>query len=200
VVTGANVSTVWSFTTTSATRTRAFGVRATFASPDQARYFFNSGGRLRFFTVGTAGTANGRSQNVVELVRNLGGINVFGANTNGGRVGTGGTVNSSNTAVGYYTSTFNSNVTAQSITSTTSAYTEDSIVATIKTAGDTGTNNDRGDIIDFWFTITSTSGENLGSLTFDDSLNVTIFRRVDVSYPETVNLANTWGAVTVTAL
>ena len=66
-----------------------------------------------------------------------------------------------------------------------------------RTNGTQGQHNDQGSILSFWCTIASSSGGDSGG-SFDDSLNVTPTVTVDVAYPETTNLANTWGAVTVT--
>ena len=201
VVTGTNISTTWTSTSTINVLTRAFGIRCTWASPDQARYFFNSGGRIRLNLSGTQfSSTTGRTNDVITMLNNVGGIGIFGANTNGGRLGTGGIVNSINTAVGYWTGTFNSNVSLVNITSSVPAYTGDNIEVSVRLGGTQGTNNDRGNQIDFWVNILSTSGENAGGLVFDDSLGVNVIRRIDVSYPSTAQLSNTWGAVTVTSL
>ncbi len=187
----------WIVLDTSTTVSRSFGANVAFESPDRARFFFNSGGRLKFnvSAVNNAG-ANSRSAAVVALFTNAGGIAIFGANTNGGRTGSGGTLNTNNTARGYYDATI-ANVTLVSVTSTTTNYTSDTATITYRTNGTQGQHNDNGAILSFWFNVTSTSGANAGSLSFDDSINITPTVTVDVSFPETVNLANTWGAVTV---
>jgi hypothetical protein len=59
---------------------------------------------------------------------------------------------------------------------------------------------DNGNVVTFWTTITTNSGTDYnGAFGFDDSFGVTVTQSIDVSYPETTNLANTWGAVTITA-
>lgn len=190
----------WTSTTTSATLTRSFGVRATFASgADAARFFFNAGGRMKFNLSATA-DAVARSVAAKAVVDGLGGVALFAANTNAGRTGTGGTLGTNNTALGYYTSPFNANTTVISITSTTASYTTDTGSITVRPTGSQGSSNGNGDAIEFWATINSTSGANAGSLSFDDALNLTVTATLDVSYPETVNISNTWGAVVVTRL
>ena len=193
----------WTVTATNGvntgTLTRAFGARASFASADQARYFFNSGGRLKFNVTGTS-AAGARSVAALALLNNLGGIAIFSANTNGGRTGTGGTLGTNDTAKGYYTSTFNANTTVVAVTSTTASYTGDTGTITVKPSGTQGSNNDNGIQIDFWCTINSTSGANAGSLYFDDSLTLTPTVSIDTSYPEVTNLTNSWGTVTITQL
>lgn len=201
VIAGSNQSTAWTSATTSATLARAFGIRAVFASADQARYFFNAGGRLKLNVSGTQNASTtARTNAAIALCTDLGGIALFGANTNGGRTGTGGTLNTNDTTKGYWTSTYNSNVTVISVTSTTASYTSDTATITVNCNGTQGTNNDNGLNVDFWINLSSTSGANAGSLSFDDSLGVNVIRSLDLSFPETTNLSNTWGAVTISSL
>jgi hypothetical protein len=197
------VSGVWTFGwnsgSTSATLTRSFGIRAVFSSADQARYFFNSGGRLKFNVSGAqSGSSSARTNAAIALCTNLGGVALFGANTNGGRTGTGGTLGTNDTSKGYWTSTYDSNVTIVSVTSTTSSYTTDTASITVKVNGDRGSNNGNGLNVDFWVNLSSTSGANAGGLSFDDGLGIAVSRSIDVSYPETTNLTNSWGTVTST--
>lgn len=189
----------WSVASTSSTLTRSFGARANFPSADQARYFFNSGGRLKFniSAVNNLGS-NTRSAAVAALFTNLGGISLFAANGSAGRTGTGGTLGTNLTTTGYYQIT-TANVTHVSVTSTTTNYTTDTATIAVKSNGTQGSNNDNGFQIDFWTNITSTSGGNSGG-SFDDSINVTPTATIDVSYPETTNLSNTWGTITCTQL
>ncbi len=184
----------WTSGSTSATITRAFGANVAFESPDKARFFFNAGGRLKFNITATS-DAVARSVAAKAVIDNLGGIAIFGANTNGGRTGTGGTLGTNLTTAGYYNLTI-ANITVVSITSTTSSYTTDTGTIAVRTNGTRGSFNDNGDIISFWATINSTQGS--GGVSINDSLSVTPTVTVDVSYPEVTNIANTWGAVTVT--
>ncbi len=184
----------WTSTTTSATLTRAFGANIQFESPDKARFFFNAGGRLKFNITATA-DAVARSVAAKAVLDNLGGLALFGANTNSGRTGTGGTVGTNNTSIGYYQLGI-ANVTIVSVTSTTASYTSDTATITARTNGTKGSFNDNGDIISIWATINSSQGT--GAVSVFDSLSLTPTVTVDVSYPEVTNLSNTWGAVTVT--
>lgn len=185
----------WTSATTSSTLTRSFGANVAFASADQARFFFNAGGRLKFNITGTSGGSS-RSVAALAVLNNLGGVAIFGSNTNGGRTGTGGTLGTNNTAIGYYNLLI-ANTTVVSVTSTTSNYTTDTGTIAIRTNGTQGLFNDNGTIVSFWATINSTSGANAGG-SFDDDLSLTPTVTVDVSYPEVTNISNTWGAVTVT--
>lgn len=199
-VSGLTSYAAWTSASTTSTLTRSFGARVAFNNgPDAARFFFNAGGRLKF-NISAVGTGSSRSTAAQNLVGYLGGLAIFGANTNGGLTGTGGTAIINDTNKGYYTSPFNANTTVVSVTSTTAAYTTDSATITVNPNGSQGSFNSAGNQIDFWATINSTSGANAGGLSFDDSLNLTVTVTVDVSFPETTNLSNTWGAVTVTQL
>jgi len=193
---GLTAYSAWTSTSTTSTLTRAFGATVTFQSPDRARFFFNAGGRLKFNVscVNNLG-AGSRSAAVTDLFTFLGGVATFGANTNGGRTGTGGTLGTNDTTDGYYNATVG-NATIVSVTSTTTNYTTDTATITYTTNGLVGQHNDNGSILSFYAVINSTSGGNSGG-SFDDSLNVTPTVTVDVSYPEVTNIANTWGAVTV---
>jgi len=186
----------WSVASTSVTQTRAFGATITFPSADQARFFFNAGGRLKFnvSAVNNVG-ANSRSAAIVNLFTYLGGVALFGANTNAGRTGTGGTLGTNDTTDGYWNAT-TGNTTIVSVTSVTTNYTTDTASITYTTNGTVGSHNDNGTVLSFYAVINSTSGGDSGG-SFDDGINVTPTVTVDVSYPESVNLSNTWGAVTV---
>jgi hypothetical protein len=181
--------------------TRAFGARCTFASADQARYFFNAGGRLKLNLSGTQNSSTtARTNNIISLLGYAGGVATFGANTNGGRTGGGATVVTNDTTDGYYTSTFNSNNTIIDITGTTSNYTSDKIYVYVNPNGNQGSYNGNGTNVDFWVVMQSFSGGDNGTYSFDDSFGVNVIRTVDISFPSTTNLSNTWGAVTVTSL
>lgn len=194
-------STAWTSATTISTLTRSFGIRAAFATADQARYFFNAGGRFKLNVSGTQNASTtARTNAAIALCTDLGGVGLFAANTNAGRTGTGGTLGTNATTIGYHTSTYGANVTLVSVTSTTASYTSDTATITVSTNGTQGANNDKGTNVDFWINMSSTSGANAGGLSFDDSLGVNIIRSIDVSYPEVTNISNTWGAVTITSL
>jgi hypothetical protein len=194
---GLTAYAAWTSTTTTSTLTRAFGAQATFASADRARFFFNAGGRIKFNITATS-DAVARSVAAKAVVDYMGGIALFGANTSGGRTGTGGTLNTNLTNVGYYGLT-TANVNFVSVTSVTTNYTTDTGTIAVRTNGPIGSFRDNGTQLQFWATINSTSGGNADG-SFDDSLSLTVTVTMDVSYPETTNLSNTWGAVTVTRL
>lgn len=183
------------------TATRAFGVRCAFGSGDQARYFFNAGGRIKLNVSGTQNAStSARTNAIISMLGFLGGVGIFGQTTNGGRTGTGGTLGTNDTAKGYWNSTYNANVTLVAVTSTTAAYTSDTGSITVNCNG-TQSNGGNGINVDFWITLASTSGtDGTGSFGFDDSFGVNVIRTVDVSYPSTTNLTNSWGTITVSSL
>jgi hypothetical protein len=200
VTAGTNQTTAWTSGTTSSTLARSFGVRAAFASANQARYFFNCGGRLKLNVSGSQNASTtARTNAIINLCTYMGGVALFASNTNGGRTGTGGTLVTNNTGIGYHTSTYNANVTIVSVTSLTTNYTSDTATVAVNCNGTQGTNNDKGLNVDFWITLSSTSGGNAGG-SFDDSFGVNVIRSIDISYPETTNISNSWGTVTITAL
>ena len=192
--TGATFSPNYTVATTSAAQTWTFTRTVTFPSADQARYFFNAGGQLNFVTISaTNGDATARSGDWVTLIgTNLGSISAIRRTTNGGRSGSGGTLNTNNTSLGYYNSTTSAQTITQ-VTSTTAAYTSDYVIVAIRTNGKQGTNFDNGTILYLDFTVYS--GAMSG--TFNESINVTWNHRIDIVYPETTYLTNSWGTITI---
>lgn len=193
-LTGATFSPVFSIAAQTAAATFQLTRTATFASADQARYFWNAGGALNFvFISGTNTGATTRGADLITLaVTNLISKKVSAQDCTA-RTGTGGTLNTDllqNT--GYYVRT-TSNVALTQITSTTYTYTADNIILYGKTNGAQGTNADNGTIFSFGVDLTSAAK----TVTFNQSINVTLNHRVDVIYPPTTFLANTWGAVTI---
>jgi hypothetical protein len=194
-----NVASAWTVATTTAVDLRSFGARAAFASPDQARYFFNAGGRLKFNVIANLNASSSqRSVAAYELAANVGGVGLFAANTNAGRLGAGGTLNTNSTTNGYYTTPYNANTNIVVVTSLISNYPSDKAWVAANINGTTGSNNDKGSNVDFWFTLSSTAGTH--STGIGDDLGLYVTRGLEISYPETTNISNTWGAVTVTAL
>lgn len=183
------------FTAPNDTSSRTFGLSrtATFASADQARYFFNAGGQINLVVTGVTnggGTTRGASLATLAAT-NFASLKFLAAN-NGGRTGAGGTVSSSNTALGYYSAT-TSNVAAIIIQGATSSYTSDTITCFMRTNGVQGSNADNGTTM----TVSLELFSGAQSPAFDDSINITVNHRVDVIYPSTTFLANTWGSVTI---
>ena len=185
---------------------------ATFASADQARYFFNAGGELRFIANSATNTgATTRGADLCTLAQtNFASYTRFRVNSGGGITGTGGTVNTNLTNTGY-NQLATSNVTLAKITSTTTPYTGDYIQLDAKTNGLQGANADNGTVLSFYLTLYSAAqstfpsppanppgtGTTTTNTTTEDAINITVNNYMTVVYPETTNLANTWGAVTL---
>lgn len=172
----------------------------TFSSGDAARYFFNAGGQINLVITGvTNNDATSRSADAVTVIAtNLGGVSAFKALTNGGRTGTGGTVNTNTTAFGYYSLTTAYQMT-QKITTTNATYSNDYAAVYYKSNGAQGSNADTGSVIsialNYQSAHTSTTSGLYGST--GDTLNVTVSHRIDVVYPESTYLNNSWGTVTI---
>lgn len=194
--TGSTYSPAFSAGNSYAAQTWTFTRTITFASANQARYFFNAGGQLNFVTISAVNNdASGRSGDWVTLIgTNLVNISAFRAQSNGGKSGTGGTVNTNNTALGYYNLTTTAQTIAK-ITSTTYTYTSDYVQVDVRSNGAQGANGDTGSIIYLDFTVYSQAHDSLHL--FNQTLNVTWNHRIDVVYPETTNLTNSWGTVTI---
>ena len=191
--TGSTVSPNFTAPNDTNSATFQFSRVATFASADQARYFFNAGGQLNFVIISVTnggGTTRGASLATLAAT-NFSSMRVRAGN-NSGRSGAGGTVSSSDTALGYYKST-TANATAVAITSTTSSYTSDTCTVSVKTNGVQGANGDAGTTMTVSMALVSAAQ----SPAFNDSIDITVNHRVDVIYPSTSFLANTWGAVTI---
>lgn len=170
-----------------------FSRTATFANADAARYFWNAGGQLNFVISSvTNGGATNRGASLATLAgTNFTSMRIRAAN-NGGRTGSGGTLSSSDTALGYYKAS-TSNATAVSLTGTTSSYTSDTCDVYVKTNGVQGSNNDNGTTM----TVSMQLYSGPQTPAFDDSIDITVNHKVDVIYPSTTFLANTWGSVTI---
>jgi len=168
---------------------------ATFANADAARYFFNAGGQLNFVVSSvTNGDATARSGDLVTLAAtNFGGYSAFKSASGGGRTGTGGTATTNSTSIGYYNLT-TSDQTLVGITSTTANYTGDTMSFAVKSNGLQGSNADTGTVITFTLTLTSAATP---APAFNETINITVNHRVDVVYPETTNLTQSWGSVTI---
>ena len=200
--TGGALSTAWTSVSTSSTVTGTWGARCAFASGDAARYFFNAGGRLKFNVSATQNAStSARTNEIIALAGFMGGVATFGQRANGGRTGTGGTLGTNDTAKGYWNVTAATNTTLVAVTSTTAAYTSDTGSIYVNING-TQSNGGTGINVDFYVTMSSTSGSNGpgGTYTFDDAFGVNVIRSIDIIYPESTNLSNSWGTPTITAL
>lgn len=192
--TGATFAPVFTANNDTNAQTIQFSRTATFANADAARYFFNAGGQLNFVVSSITNTgATSRGADIGNLaVTNFGSKRIRSANS-GARTGTGGTLNTDlTTDRGYYGAT-TSNVVLTQITSTSTAYTGDVFYFLARTNGVQGSNSDNGTVL----TLSANIFMAAQSPAFNDGYTVTINHRVDVIYPSTSFLANTWGSVTI---
>lgn len=165
----------------------------TFANGDAARYFFNAGGQLNFVIPSVAVlTADTRGTDAQTLLQtNLAGFSAFRNYSGGGRTGTGGTLGTNATAIGYRQQT-TAYQTLVSITSATASYTTDTCNLVVRSNGPVGTNQDLGSIITFSVGLSMPAHAG-----FNDALAVGINNRIDIVPPETTYLTNSWGTITV---
>jgi hypothetical protein len=189
-----NYDATWSSTTpTTFQQVRT----VTFASADQARYFFNAGGQIGIaLSVPAGGSDNNKESDWSTLTgTNVGTLN-FRINDNG-RTGTGGTL-TANTAIGFYSLT-STDQQALQVASTTAAYTLNTITINVKC---NVASNSSGGATVLTFTINYNDGSadnnNVGAGTLDQ-INMTVRAAVTVTPPETTNLSNSWGTVTPAA-
>lgn len=172
---------------------------ATFANGDAARYFFNSGGQLKITMSHPNGTGinlllNNLASNVGTVVMSApssGSITVAGTSYNGiTRIGGGGNAPTISTNSGYYAmTTANANVYYQTASTGPSGYLSTNVNIFIKSNGTQGTNSDRGSVI----TIYTVWDEIPNGITVSSGSTVTVTAQA----PETTNLANTWGTITL---
>jgi hypothetical protein len=172
---------------------------ATFANGDAARYFFNAGGQLKITcahaaTSGAGNTLfNGLASNVGTVVMSAptsGTITIAATSYNGiTKVGGGGGAPTISTNSGYFAmTTSNANVFTQ-LAGGATAYVNSFIRVIAKSNGTQGVSGDAGSIV----TLYTVWDEVPDGLTVGSGSTVT----VTAVAPETTNLANTWGAITL---
>ena len=194
--TSANTATRGTTWTTALTFTHT----ATFANGDAARYFFNSGGQLKM-TVTHANNAAGINLLFNNLCSNVGTVvlsapssgtaNIVGTTYNGiTKVGGGGNSPTISQNNGYYAlTTSNANVFTQTASTGPSGYLSSFIRFIVKSNGTVGSNGDAGNVI----TISTVWDEVPDGLVVGTGSATTL----TVVPPETGNIANTWGTITL---
>lgn len=173
---------------------------ATFANGDAARYFFNSGGQLKITCSHPAGSGidlllNNLASNVGTIAMSAptsGTVSIAGTSYSGiTKVGGGGNAPTIDATKGYYgLTTSNANVFTQTASTGPSGYLGTFIRVIVKSNGTQGSNNDAGSVI----TIYTIWDEVPDGLTATSGTATTL----TVAAPETTNLANTWGTITLT--
>jgi hypothetical protein len=182
--TGSNFDNSWS--ATSVTRT----LTVTFASADQARYFFNSGGRLSLVLTPVDFTANDKENNWAALVNAVGTIHLDAYSST--RTGTGETVTHNGLANGYW-ELGTTNTHLLRLTEATSPYTANYIDIFARVAGTAGSNGGKGTQV--IFTVTYVDGSDDAG--FNDAVSATFRQRIDIVRPETTNLSDVWGTISI---
>jgi hypothetical protein len=182
------------------TQSLTFTHTATFANGDAARYFFNSGGQLKM-TVSHANNAAGINLLFNNLASNVGtvvlsapssgSITVVGTSYNGiTKVGGGGNSPTISQNNGYYALTSsNANVFTQTASTGPSGYLSSFIRFIVRSNGTQGSNGDAGSVI----TIHTVWDEVPDGLVVGTGSATTL----TVTPPEVTNIANTWGAITL---
>ena len=169
---------------------------ATFANGDAARYFFNSGGQFYIQCIHpTSGAAidillNGLASNVGNIYLSsptTGSITIVGNSFNGiTKIGGGGNSPTISTNTGYYALTTSNAVVFTQTATASSTYIE----ITAKSNGTQGSYNDAGNELTFytlWQQVPAFNDAQIGTQT-----------NLYVLYPETTNISNTWGTVSLT--
>lgn len=173
---------------------------ATFANGDAARYFFNAGGQIKMTVSHPSGTGinllfNNLASNVGTVVMSA--LNVSGTQTIAGtayngitKVGGGGSAPTISATSGYYAqTTSNANVFTQVASTGPAGYTSSFIRMITKSNGTQGSNGDAGSVI----TIYTVWDEVPNGLVVATGSATTM----TLVPPETTNLANSWGTVTL---
>ena len=171
-----------------------FSRTATFGSSDQARYFFNAGRTIAIqvtSTTNTGGTTRGAA--LLDVIDNCTGKTMSAITFNAITTPAPFTENTDVTTLGYYGQTSaNVEVYKNTGSNSGSAYNAQFARVLTKVTGTAGSNGGVGEVITF--SIESQSPAQ--SPAFNDSINVTVNHRLQVIYPSTTYLANTWGSVT----
>jgi hypothetical protein len=139
-----------------------------------------------------SGNGSGATQSFQRLVTGLGGVNVFNT-TNGGRSGSGITLNTNNTALGYRNQVFNSATTIVQVTDTGSNYGASTGFIQFYTSSNDTTNGSNG------LNMVFRTVYNIADKTWDDTISINYTTRVDIIFPSTTYLSGTaWGIPSVT--
>jgi len=196
-----NAATQGSTTSNTATWSAAltFTHTATFANGDAARYFFNSGGQIKMTVSHPGGTGinlllNNLASNVGTVVQSAptsGTVSIVGTSYAGiQKVGGGGNAPTVDSTKGYYGMTVsNATVFTQTASTGPSGYLGTFIRFIAKSNGTQGSNGDTGSVITIytvWDEVPDGLSASSGSAT-----------TMTLSLPESTNIANSWGAITL---
>ncbi len=174
--------------------TATYSWTVTFASVDQARYFFNAGGLFRvdfFSSVNHNGTA--RSASLITLAQTDFGAKAVRAEYWTPSDGGGDVIIDLVGQNGYYG--IPSTSTTYCRINSTSFYTGDYIQLDCYQSGGTGSYGGNGNSINFTITLYSSTVGASGS---NDDLDVTVEMNLAIGFPSTDYISNSWGTVTIT--
>ena len=185
--TGSNLDKVYNTEGSTMTHT----ITVTFASADQARYFFNAGGRLSLVAT-QAGDfeQNAKETNWRDLINAVGTIHLDQLTST--RTGTGETLTTNGSAIGYWDLT-TSNQTLIRLTQDTAPYTANYIDIFARVAGAAGSNGGLGTQVIFQIDYVDGSADG----GFNDGISGTVRNRIDIVKPEVTYLTDVWGSITV---
>jgi len=165
----------------------------TFASSDQARYFFNAGGRVAIVLSSPSGGADtAKEQSITALANSVGTLYIDQSTS--GRTGSGQTLSVNGSSIGFWDLT-TSNQTLITLTCTNANYTTNTVTIAARCTGTAGSNGGIGNVITF--DITYNDAANDGA--WNDAINMVLRAAVQITPPETTNLTNVWGTVTPAA-
>jgi hypothetical protein len=200
-----NAATQGSTTSNTATRgttwsqALTFTHTATFANGNAARHFFNAGGQIKMTVSHPSGTGinllfNNLASNVGTVVMSAptsGSVTIAGTSYNGiTKIGGGGNAPTIDSTRGYYgLTTSNATVFTQTASTGPSGYLSSFIRFIVRSNGTQGANGDTGSVITIhtiWDEIPDGLVVSTGSAT-----------TMTLTPPSTTNIANTWGAVTL---
>ena len=172
---------------------------ATFASGDAARYFFNSGGQLKITCSHPPGIGinllfSNLASNVGTIVLSAptsGTVSIAGTSYNGiTKIGSDGNAPTIDSTKGSYgLTTGNATVCTQTASTGPSGYLSTFIRVIVKSNGTQGSNGDAGSVI----TVYTIWDEVPDGLVVSSGSATTL----TAAAPETTNIANTWGAITL---
>jgi hypothetical protein len=177
------------FDATFATSTFTRTITVTFASADQARYYFNAGGRLSLVFSPSGLTDNSKETSYTDLMNGIGTLHLDALTST--RTGSTETLTTNGLAIGYWDLT-TSNQTIIKLTSDNANYTANTLEVLMRVAGAAGSNGGLGTQVIYDITYTDGADE-----AFDDAVSGTFRHRIDVVRPEVTYLTDVWGTITV---
>lgn len=166
----------------------------TFSTADQARYFFNAGGKFNVIMSAVNNSVGvERSIQLKDCVNAIGGINNFDGYTNSGRTGTGETLITNNTSLGYWTQGYLVNNTIVQVNTDYVDYSGMYAQLLVGNTSNDTTNGANGRIFNFQIVLNVPVDDALGG-----TVDITLSARIDTVPPSSTYLTtNTWGTPSI---